>query len=109
MNHRVFGGVDFWRFSIRPGGGRGSMCGGIAIDDGCMLVHSPEACFLIPQGASQTLLCTVTAKKDNDETKHLFKENIRREDGDVYYKQYFVWRLKSMMDSPSSFTETRMR
>ena len=56
------GGVDFWRFSIRPGGGGGSMCGGIVLDDGCMLVHSPEACFLIPQEASQTL-CALSRLK----------------------------------------------
>ena len=66
------------------------MRGGILLDDWCMLVRSPEACFSIPLEVLQTLLCTATAEQDDVKTKHLFKENIRSEDGDVYCKQFFV-------------------
>ena len=46
-----------------------------------------------PSEVSQTLLYIATAEKDDVSSKHLFKENICNEDGDVYYKQCFVWRL----------------
>ena len=45
-----------------------------------------EVCFLIPPEVLQTLLCIATVEKDDVKTKHLFNENIRTEDGGVYYK-----------------------